>query len=164
MAKDERAATMTPPKAQTPPQAATEKVKPSGEALIAHLRETGTPPERLLPLENHLVENPGASAEILYRKMDAEHAPLGTLRKAGKFAFGASFEPDEVNAKAPAEEIVRLREVNQKLVDQLAQSNVKLLSMTKQRDLYMEKLNESVNKVRALSMGKTPEELILAGV
>ena len=114
------------------------KVATAGE-LMAHLLETGTNPEKMQSAQRWIRENPSSSAiELLRYLEDAEERlepPInpGTLRKAGKWLWGDSWEPTS-ETPVPADELERLRgEVATRQAQATIQAN-ELASMRAQLD------------------------------
>jgi hypothetical protein len=105
--------------------------------LIDHLRETFTPAEVLQQFEPFLRENHNAKAEPLYRLMVAAEMEgrlnIGTLRKAGKWIWGVTFEPaPSGETLTPSGELERLRQENAQLHARVATLTAEKLSLSNQ--------------------------------
>lgn len=137
---------------------------PKAKQLVGHLKESGTPTGRLRVLEAWVKDHQEASAEDLYRWMDSENLPTGTLRKAGKFIFGTEFEPEKLVQMAPADELLRLRQENDQLQARNAALSAEKLGLT-QANQYLRDDNEVLTrKVAFLTHGKSKEELAAVGM
>ena len=130
--------------------------------LLEHLRQTGTPEKTLLP---HLTwaKQESATAEDLYRRLEEAQVNEGTLRKAGKFVFGAEFEPAAAVLLAPADELLRLRGENESLKNQLAASQADRLGLTNRVKYLTDRMEELTQQVSFLKVGRSPEDLALLG-
>lgn len=136
--------------------------------LLAYLKDTGTPDRTLHRIEDwlHAPEHADATADALYRWLsdEAEGFNPGTVRKAGKWAFGPTFEPAAVVEQAPADELLRLRQENEVLRGNVATLSAEKLGLTQANAHLRDRLNTLQGQVRYLSLGKTPNELEAAGV
>jgi len=144
--------------------AVAEMLEPTGKQLVAYLKDSGTPFARLRPLEEWAKANPEATAEDLYRHMEASGSSQGTLRKAGKWVFGAEFEPENVVKDAPADEMLRLREENENFRGRIAELQSDSLGRINQLKYKDDQIAELTRKITFLSMGKSREELAQIGL
>lgn len=133
-------------------------------AMLAYLAETGTSAGRLRPLEAWAKENPKATADDLYRHMETTCAYQGTLRKAGKWIFGDTFEPEDVVKQAPADEMLRVREENERIKSNVAGLQADKLGLINQNKFLQEQIAELTRQVSFLKMGKSREELAQIGL
>ena len=117
-----------PPPAEQKKEASREATGPARTAadLNAHLAESYSPFATSEKARAWLKENSRATAEEYYRYMEAEGVKLGTLRKAGKWAWGDSFEPETAAQRQPMEEVKLLREQTVTLQTQLARAEAQL--------------------------------------
>ena len=139
-----------------------------GAELLAFLLESGTPAANLAAADRWLKGHAGASALDVYRFLEEAHEHgqinIGTLRKAGKWLWGAAWEPESAMAQAPAEEIHRLREQVATYESQTAIRNTELAAMKTRID-YLEReavrLQSENNYLRA---GRSSDDLAKAGI
>jgi hypothetical protein len=100
--------------------AETAAAEKTGRDLLAHLKATGTGTARVEALEAFLKASPkaGAAEAVEHMRACPNDFPLGTVRKAGKFAYGDGWDclPDNMT---PSDEAVALREQNAELSRQL---------------------------------------------
>lgn len=134
--------------------------------LMVHLLETGTPNKLLKGVEDKFLRaTPKATAEDLYRHLEAEGvATPGTLRKAGKWIWGPTFEPESVVAQAPEEEITRLRRENEVLSNSNRTLSAEKLGLTNANTHLQQRVNDLQSQVAYLSQGRSPAELSVAGI
>lgn len=153
-------------KTETPEEAPALAVAepPSGKALLAYLVETGTSANRLRPLEAWLKDNPKATADDLYRHMEQSCTYQGTLRKAGKWVFGDTFEPENVVKQAPADEMLRVRQENERLKSNIGSLESDKLGYINQNKYLQEQIADLTRKISFLKMGKTQAELAQIGL
>jgi hypothetical protein len=111
----------------TPTPGATSK---NAVDLVTYLRQSGTPPATLARFQSFLMENPDATADRLYQALIDAEVTLGTIRKAGKWIWGAGFEPLQESATFAA--MGGLAAENQALRESLEAANSERLSLTKQ--------------------------------
>ena len=161
--KPQAAVTQTPP-APAPAKAPESAPAKSGAHLLAYLESTGSGERRLKTAKAFLAEHPGATAEQVYRDMEASGVQLGTLRRAGKWTFGDAFEPDSAAMIGAPEEIDRLRQENEQLKKSLASTSAEKLSYYRQRNLALDKQNELTRQLKALKGRHSAEELMAAGI
>lgn len=136
----------------------------TADQLVKYLTESGTSPSRLATVAGWVKDNPGATADHLYRHMEQTVLFHGTLRKAGKWIFGAEFEPESVVKQAPAEELLRLRGENDQLqakVKELQAANLGLMSANR---YLKDQVDDLSKKIAYLSIGKTKTELETVGI
>ncbi len=138
----------------------------SASVLIDHLKESGTPFKPLEAMRKWArdKDNQNATAEDLYRHLEAEGSKEGTLRKAGRFCFGPEFEPASVVSQAPEEEITRLREENERLRTTAQNASAEKLGLMNQNTHLHARVNELQSQVQYLKVGKTADELKAAGL
>lgn len=151
------------PEVQDEPEVAVMEPK-NGKGLLAYLAETGTSANRLRPLEVWLKENPKATADDLYRHMEQTCQYQGTLRKAGKWLFGDAFEPENVVKLAPADEMLRVREENERIKSNVAGLQADKLGLINQNKFLQEQIAELTRQISFLKMGKSREELAQIGL
>lgn len=139
--------------------------------LLAYLHESGTSDIKMQPARDWLNENGDTTAEGLFREYldQAEihgDAPInvGTLRKAGKWLWGNTWEPEQAVLQNPSEEIGRLRGQIANLEGQLTSKGAELTGARQQRDHLQQRVAELSGQVGFLRVGRTPEELATAGV
>lgn len=94
-----------PQKAEAPPEAEAQPAMTCGE-LLRRLRESGSPEKRLAALAALPADAPGAEG---YEQLRAAGVQRGTLRKAGQFLYGPTFEPEDESRPAVPEEVMALR-------------------------------------------------------
>lgn len=160
------------PKAQRPESGAAKA--PAKEATAAELVEyligSGSNPLRLADSPEWIRENPAATAEQCYRRLEAARdanpsaVAEGTLLKAGKWIWGPSFTLESAVLLAPAEEIGRLRGHIEALEKQLAMKNADLVGTQNQNGMLQDRLAELQRQVGFLSAGRSQEDLAAAGV
>lgn len=136
---------------------------PSGKKateLLAYLQTSGTNPHKLESYERFAREHgKDFAADALYRHMEVMGMANGTLRKAGKWVFGDSFEPGSVSEGSDKDEIARVRE-------ECAQIKSRNQDLVAERNGYMNRaayLQGQVEKLSAenawLRMGKPAADL-----
>lgn len=158
------------PKRETPPIPEEPATQATGKELLAHLLATGTPMQKLDEAREWLAANPTATAEKTFRYMEeAEeygHKPvnIGTLRKAGKFLWGATWEPESAVLQAPADEIRKLRQQVATLEMQLSMKNSEKAAMAMQIAHMETRLKELGGQVDYLKVGRNHDDLSAAGV
>jgi hypothetical protein len=152
----------TKPTAQaTPAPAAVEEAKPSqptAKALVGFLSETGTPTGKLKAAHEWLKANAEGTAGDLYQHLESSGAVLlGTLRKAGKFVYGDSFEP-KTNTIVPEDELAGLRMQVERLKKDLESVNAQNLAQGRQIKAMGAKNNELTTELTALRGPRHPED------
>ncbi len=159
----------------TPATPSEEKKVPNQEVLdlIKHMKDTGTPWERLRLLEPWVRANPGkphepVTGENLYRHMEAMtesgELTIGTLRKAGKFVFGPDFDPERVVAQAPTEEMQRLRSEADTYRNECECLRSEKIGLNLQNQFLREALDKAVSQISYLKTGRSKEELASIGL
>lgn len=151
-----------PPKAPLPPTTpASPALRPAAD-LVASLTTSGTPEKNLKPVRELLKEKPDATAEDAYRCLADAEASLGTLRKAGKWAWGDVFEPEAAVLQAPGEEIERLRLELMQTQGRLKRVEAEKLGLMAQVDLLRDQ-NKDLSRLNAtLKIGRSVPDLAVA--
>jgi hypothetical protein len=153
--------TAAPQQQATPAPAAVESVaapQPTAKALVGFLSETGTPSGKLKSAQEWLKENPEGTAGELYQHLESKGVVLlGTLRKAGKFVYGDSFEP-KTNTIVPEDELAGLRMQVERLKKDLDSVNAQNLSQQRQIKAMGAKNNELTTELQALRGTRHPED------
>lgn len=139
---------------------ATLEVAMTAVDAIAKLQESGTPRNDLRRLDPWLKDNPDSSAIDLYEHVE----PLGilkpgTVRKLGKIAHGADFEPETFMDEGVADKLAKLQAANDRLSDRVAELEAEKLTLI-HRARYVEEQKEDLSKqVQYLRIGRSAEEL-----
>ncbi len=167
--KPAQAPESSPP--ETPAPNAPQSLLLTARQLLDHMVSDGTPKKVLAESEEWLKQNEGASAQALYRHMEAVgcdgaqgRPSAGTLRKACKFTFGADAEPDSLVEKSASDEIKRLRSENESLRKAVEAANNARAVVVRQLDMANEAKNELARRCAILSGGKSKEELSALGL
>ena len=138
--------------------------------FLAFLLESGTNNDKLIPARAWLAQNDGATAEQCFRFLEAaeEHgyAPTaqGTLRKAGKWLWGSTWELEAAVLQNPTDEINKLRGQAANLEGQMTAKNADLASTKSQNAYLLKELAELRRQNDYLKLGKSPDELAAAGI
>jgi hypothetical protein len=95
--------------------------------MLDFMLTDGTPPHIIEKFDAWMSVNPDGSASVLYHEMNEMEQNtvinIGTLRKAGKWIWGESFEPDQYLKQLPGDELVRAREELAQVKTQLRAAN-----------------------------------------
>lgn len=134
--------------------------------LVNYLQETGSPGKLLRYLERWLGqdEQRNATAEELFRHLEGIEAKDGTLRKAGRWVYGPTFEPARIVEQAPADELLRLRSENDRYLHTIEDLRADKLGLTGEVNYLRKQVAELTDKVRFLSLGRSQTDLHMAGV
>jgi len=124
--------------------------------LLAYLDSTGTPDTTLKPLAAWVKGNGGddVTAYELFRHMEAQDVTQGTLRKAGKHLFGEEFEPSCAVEQVPADEIVRLRQENERLHERIKALVAERNTAQKQVQYLEAKVADVTGQMNYLQVGR----------
>ena len=131
--------------------------------LISHLDATGTSPQRLKPfIEWAKEQGDKATAGDLYRHLEEQGVPAGTLRKAGKWVHGDGFEPERAAITNPSDEITQLRETVARLEAKVREGQSRSLGLQKANNFLREQNEELTKKVAYVKASNGNPALALA--
>lgn len=128
--------------------------------LLSHLGRTGLGPKYIREFNNWLAEqSEDTTAETLYERMVATQFKPGTIRRACKWIWGPTAEPESLTQQAPADEILRLRSENERLIANVQALSADKLGLTNQNHYLREQLDEATRKISFLSVGRSQADL-----
>lgn len=164
----ERTVTAIPPKAPKTVQVPVAPLQPAkvakGGELLAYLIETGTNPQKMAHAQLWLADHPDSTAEQFFRYIedpDEGHMQiaLGTVRKAGKWLWGDTWEPEAAALQSPSEEIMKLRGQLAGAEGQLAAKNAEIAGLKNQQAYLEGRIKELGAENDYLKVGRRPEDI-----
>jgi hypothetical protein len=136
----------------------------TGRALVAYLAETGTPEATTSVLERYCDEHDGATAVALYQHLDSTGAATdhraGTLRKAGKWIYGPTFEPEKLVEQAPSQELAKVRQELSTVRDQLRAAQADNHALAGELRVQRERVQDYTRQITMyrLQLGLSPND------
>lgn len=129
----------------------------SAAELAAHLKATYSPPRVVAEMEAWAKSHPEASAADAYAQLERGGAKVGTLAKAGKFAFGDDFAPETAGKAAPADELAALRAENERHRRRIGQLEADLAGTKRREALLQDQLNSRTSQLQLVNAGRLVE-------
>ena len=136
----------------------------TGSELIEYLKESGTNPEKLVDAAVYLVKNPSINAVEFFRYIETAEEygdmpiAVGTITKAGKWIWGATWAPEMGMAHAPAEEVKRSRELVAAAQSDLAKKNAEVVGLNQQLAFLQDRVKELSRENEFLKAGRLPND------
>lgn len=128
--------------------------------LLLYLARTGLVGKPIRELNGWLTEqSPDVTAEHLYDHMNAVQFKMGSVRRACKWIWGPTHEPASLVQQAPADELLRLRSENERLLSNNQNLAAEKLGLQHRVNYLQEQLDEATRKVSFLSIGKPRADL-----
>lgn len=130
----------------------------TGLQLLAHLKNTGTGPDRLKLVQQYLDENEGASGQEVFDYLYGSQVARGTLEKCGRFLHGDAYRLVEAHV-SQGDEAARLAEQLEDVKRQLAEKsaeNVRLLKENAHQRGRIAELSGQLQGTRLASASARP--------